>query len=512
MAPNTPIIVGVGEIREKEFDIQHTTEPAGLMIAAIRQAASDASLTAADIEKIDDISVVPPWSMQYPDLPGLLAEQLRSTPAFSTIGHHGGEQCALLTDEAARRIARGSSKLAIITGGEALASVAACQKAGLLPPPGWSAADPEAKAVSTNDLSFNGVTMASRHGMGLAIHVYPMYENGLRAHRKQTQTENTDESAELYAAFDKVACSHPASWRSGETPRDKTAIGEITPKNRLICSPYPLLQNAFNTVNLSAAVIVTSVEHATKLGIPQSKWVYLLSGAGTNDKETFYERNNFYSSQSLEQSIDVTIQQSGITKDDIECYDFYSCFPVVPKLACLHLGLSIAKPEKPITLLGGLTSFGGAGNNYSMHAIVEMGRQIRRGAVKNGMVVANGGVLTHHHCLILSAVPRRSSIVYPPKILQHDMEVKFAPPLEDVADGAAVLETYTVVFDRSGKPAVAHLVARLNRTGKRFVANSGDKNTLKYLVDPSVEPIGVNGVVRQKDGRNAFYIGSSTKL
>jgi hypothetical protein len=25
------------------------------------------------------------------------------------------------------------------------------------------------------------------------------------------------------------------------------------------------------------------------------------------------------------------------------------------------------KPQKPITLLGGLTSFGGAGNNYSMH-------------------------------------------------------------------------------------------------------------------------------------------------
>ena len=31
------------------------------------------------------------------------------------------------------------------------------------------------------------------------------------------------------------------------------------------------------------------------------------------------------------------------------------------------MGLSITQPEKPITLLGGLTSFGGAGNNYSMH-------------------------------------------------------------------------------------------------------------------------------------------------
>ena len=43
------------------------------------------------------------------------------------------------------------------------------------------------------------------------------------------------------------------------------------------------------------------------------------------------------------------------------------CFPIVPKLACHHLGMPCVNPPKPITLLGGLTSFGGAGNNYSMH-------------------------------------------------------------------------------------------------------------------------------------------------
>lgn len=47
-----------------------------------------------------------------------------------------------------------------------------------------------------------------------------------------------------------------------------------------------------------------------------------------------------------------------------------SCFPIVPKLACYHLGLPIINPPKPITLLGGLTSFGGAGNNYAMHVSV----------------------------------------------------------------------------------------------------------------------------------------------
>lgn len=47
--------------------------------------------------------------------------------------------------------------------------------------------------------------------------------------------------------------------------------------------------------------------------------------------------------------------------------NLYSCFPIVPKIACQHLGLAIESHTRPLTLLGGLTSFGGAGNNYSMH-------------------------------------------------------------------------------------------------------------------------------------------------
>lgn len=43
--------------------------------------------------------------------------------------------------------------------------------------------------------------------------------------------------------------------------------------------------NAFNTVDLAAAVLVTSVETARKLGVPETKWVYPLGGAGKKEKE-----------------------------------------------------------------------------------------------------------------------------------------------------------------------------------------------------------------------------------
>jgi hypothetical protein len=47
----------------------------------------------------------------------------------------------------------------------------------------------------------------------------------------------------------------------------------------------PLLMNAFNNVNLAGACILTSVEYAMEMGIPEEKWVYPLGGAGTSDSE-----------------------------------------------------------------------------------------------------------------------------------------------------------------------------------------------------------------------------------
>lgn len=100
--------------------------------------------------------------------------------------------------------------------------------------------------------------------------------------------------------------------------------------------------NAFNGVNLAAACIITSTELATKLGVPEEKWVYLTGGAGSNDSSnckrfglasmtianiscfTVWERSNFYSSPAIEYSIDNALKAASLTKDDVDCYDFYS--------------------------------------------------------------------------------------------------------------------------------------------------------------------------------------------
>lgn len=55
----------------------------------------------------------------------------------------------------------------------------------------------------------------------------------------------------------------------------------------------PMLMNAFNTVNLAGACILTSTAFAEELGVPKDKWVYPVGAAGTRDSYdcAYFARN-----------------------------------------------------------------------------------------------------------------------------------------------------------------------------------------------------------------------------
>ncbi|GAB7349144.1 hypothetical protein MBLNU459_g8085t2 [Dothideomycetes sp. NU459] len=517
-----PVIVGVGDIVNRSPQAQDAIEPLQLMLQAIQLAIQDTNLESPAVESlrsgINSIDVVRTWTWPYPDLPGLLAQKLGAKPLHTSYSDHGGNQPAKLLDEAARRIATGRSKVAVVTGGEALASLTACAKAKKLPPPGWTKVDQSVDSVFSPTSRDLNQDLGGVHAIGAPIHVYPLYENAFRAHRGQSVAENNKESSQLYADFAQVAAQNPLAWNYGKPAETEESIGTVSKRNRMICFPYPLLMNAFNTVDLAGACILTSTEYAEELGIAKQRWIYPRGGAGTRDSYDFWKRPNFHTSPALSQSIDKGLEISGIRKEDIDLFDFYSCFPIVPKLACEHLGLPITNPQKPITLLGGLTSFGGAGNNYSMHAITEMVRRLRehKGRERNGMILANGGVLTYQHVVCLSSEPRSVEHHYPlqsplPGVLV-DMSV---PEIDAQAEGHATVETYTVEFGRDGNPLRGYIVGRLTGNGHRFIANHGDENTLRQLSSGVEEQIGKSGMVRkdeQRKGRNLFSFERTTKL
>jgi hypothetical protein len=49
--------------------------------------------------------------------------------------------------------------------------------------------------------------------------------------------------------------------------------------------PDTLLMNAFNTINLAGAVVLTSTDVARELGVPEERWIYPLGGAGSSDAD-----------------------------------------------------------------------------------------------------------------------------------------------------------------------------------------------------------------------------------
>lgn len=124
---STPVLIGVGDIKNRSLSLQDAHEPAALIHRAILAAIEDSG--ASDPAKlqsaIDSIDVVRTWTWPYPDLPGLLAEKLGVNGEklkHKEYSEHGGNQPGRLFDEAARRVSRGEVSVAVVCGGEALAS------------------------------------------------------------------------------------------------------------------------------------------------------------------------------------------------------------------------------------------------------------------------------------------------------------------------------------------------------------------------------------------------------
>jgi hypothetical protein len=134
--PAVPIIVGVGDVRNKSFKVEDAVEPAQLMVNAVRRAVDDSGLDHAAQEsllaQVDSLRVVPTWTWAYNDLPAVISHRLGIKPTRRVLGEHGGNQPALQCDEAARDIAARRSLVSVLTGGEALASRKSFPR---LPPP-----------------------------------------------------------------------------------------------------------------------------------------------------------------------------------------------------------------------------------------------------------------------------------------------------------------------------------------------------------------------------------------
>jgi acetyl-CoA C-acetyltransferase len=261
-------------------------------------------------------------------------------------------------------------------------------------------------------------------------------------------------------------------------------LATVTASNRLTSDPFPRRLVARDQANQGAAVLLASVGKARALGVPEDRWIYLHGGADARERLPM-ERADLSRGPASVLAVRQALETAGVGLDQIDAFDFYSCFPIAVFNVRDGLGMDADDP-RPLTVTGGLPYFGGAGNNYSMHAIAAMIRRLRDNPGQHGLVAANGGFLSKYSVGVYSArpAPWRG---FDSRALQAEVDA-WAKPVTAPGEGKGVVETYTI--DYSGKAPVGTVIGRLTEGGARFVAMTDPENPEIVERMIAAEPIG----------------------
>lgn len=477
-----PILVGAGQITQREADPRQAKAPIDLIADAGRAAADDAGAGAALLQALDSIVLLrsfsdTSWRFKSPfggpsNPPKSLARRLGADRATRLIyTHAGGNMPQWSINRLSEMVTRGEVEAAMVIGGEALATQKAAQRAGL--ELDWNedaGGTPEEWGVATRGWN----DAEERHRMAGAIFAYPLFETAIRGARGRSVAEHALAMGKLFAGFADVAAKNPlADRRQGFTAE---AISTASAENPYIGFPYTKLMNSNAFIDQTAAVILTSVAKARALGIPDDRWVYLHGTADAYDHWYISDRINFHSSPAMRIVGEETFEMAETSLDDLAFLDLYSCFPSAVQIACQEMGIAEDDP-RGLTITGGLPYFGGPGNNYVTHSIAEMIQRVRGRPGAKGMVTANGNYVTKQSAGVYSTEPTEKPFrPKDPKIYQAKIDAAKGPETTETPAGPATVETYAVMHDRQG-PSVGILFGRLG-DGRRFIANTPDDPAL----------------------------------
>ncbi len=501
-----PVLVGCGQVTQREPDPLAALEPMDLTAQAARQAADDSGAGTALLSALDTVVLLRSFSDtswrftcpfgRYANPPKSLAARLGADKARLIYTHPGGNMPQWLVNRLFEMITRRELETALICGGEALATQKAAQRAGI--ELDWDE-DPGGQYEEWGVATRGWSDMEDRHRMAGAIFAYPMIENGIRDHRGRTIAKHNIEMGRLFAGFAAVAATNPlADRRQGYRAEEISALG---PSNPFIGFPYTRLMNSNAFIDQSAAIILTSAAKARELGIAEDRWVYLHGCADANDHWYLSDRRNFHSSPAMKLVAREAFAMAGCTLADLDALDLYSCFPSAVEIACDEMNIPLDDP-RGLTVTGGLPYFGGPGNNYVTHSIAEMMNRVRAAPGSKGMVTANGNYVTKQSVGIYStAPPDKPFAPKDPAIYQAEIDAGTGPVVVEEANGRARIETYTVMHDRKG-PSFGILFGRLD-CGSRFIANPPeDEGLLRAMTEQDY--LSAPGRVWHSDGLNIF--------
>jgi len=508
--PSTPVVVGVGQVTnrphsEGEGSLADRPEPLGLMLDAVTAAVEDcdgappggtASAGRSLLARTASLRVADPLSWHYVDAGALLAESLGIEPAEILVTTTGGNNPQSLVNATALAIGRGELDVAVIAGADCHYTRAAARRHPDRPLLPWTvqAADTPLPTLFGSDR--RGTTAAEEErGLDHPIHVFPLFENALRAEAGRTLPEHLAHIGGLWSRFADVAAGNPFAWL--REPQSVEELVTPTDDNRMVDYPYTKLLTADLQVDQGAAVVLCSAAAAEAAGVPRDRWVFPLAGADAEDHWFLSHRADFHSSPAIRLAGATALGLARTTVDEVAHVDLYSCFPSAVQIAAAELGLPDDDPRRALTVTGGMTFAGGPGNNYGTHALAAMVGVLRERPGTTGLTTGLGWYLSRHSIGLYGTDPATAG---PPDAdgLPPGTTVESAggftwgdpqaaigalPQMAPDADahGEVTVETYSVAFRRDGTPERA-VVACRTPEGRRAWARGSDADHLTVLV------------------------------
>jgi len=454
-ASRTPVIVAVGQAVGRGEPVS----PLGLIERACRTAFDEAP---GIDEKIGRVSVVNIMNGGGKAPATLLAERLKLDPLRCETTTLGGNNPQWLVNRAAAAIASGQGTTTLVTGGEAVHS----QRTR--PELGNDADDVDGVDPVIGDARPGLSPLELSAGLMVPAHVYPMFESVWVHRAGRSFADHRAALGWMLAPFTRKAAQHPQAWFDEELEPDE--ISTPTPDNRLVAEPYTKRMNAFISVDQAAAVIVTSLAIAREIGAGGNV-VFLHAGADASDVWYPLQRPDLGSSPGIRAAGRAALTAAAIGIDDIHAFDLYSCFPCAVEMACEALGIS-EDDDRSLTMTGGLPYFGGAGNNYSTHAIATMVDELREQGGR-GLVTALGWFVTKHSVGIYGIAPPDAGFrMGDTERQQREIDGTAEPVASEVsAPMAGTVVASTVVYERAGGVQAVPAIITLD-DGRRVAATA----------------------------------------
>ena len=385
-------------------------------------------------------------------------------------------------------------------GAEAQSTATKAERAGITPP--WTpfahdVEEPKRGAAFQKPL-------AVKLGVFRPITVYPLYESATSAQWGQSPREALAESGALWSTYSRVASENPNAWLKKRFSSEE--ITAPSPDNRLIAWPYTKLMVANPTVNMGAALLLTSLAKARAAGIADDRLVYPLGGASAEEPRDYLLRDQFYESHPQNAVLKAVMHLAGGDGKKFDAIELYSCFPCVPKMARRTLGLGT---DVQPTVTGGLTFFGAPLNTYMTHAACAMVRRLRSGA-RLGLLYGQGGFVTKHHALVVSRDAPRGAISQDTSVqAEADRNKRRVPEFVTEAAGKGQVESFTVIFRANGEVEHGAVMLRTEQNTRTLArVKAEDGTTLAHLMNMDRTPVGSTGAIAMaKDGVPQWRVG-----